>query len=130
MATSTKLTGATAVAVLPVEDYARAKAFYEDRVGMVVADEPDQPGTGMLQAGSGTRVLLYERARTVAEHTALSFEVADVAAVVADLRGRGIEFEEYDMLGVTWDNGVARMGDIAAAWFTDPEGNIISISQV
>jgi catechol 2,3-dioxygenase-like lactoylglutathione lyase family enzyme len=130
MATSTKLTGATAVAVLPVEDYARAKAFYEDRVGMVVADVPDQPGTGMLQAGSGTRVLLYERARTVAEHTALSFEVGDVAAVVADLRGRGIEFEEYDMPGVTWDNGVARMGDIAAAWFTDPEGNIISISQV
>ena len=130
MATSTKLTGATAAAVLPVEDYARAKSFYEDHVGMVVKDVPGMDGMGMLQAGNGTQVMLYQRARTKAEHTVLSFEVDDLEGVVGDLRQHGVEFEEYSTPELTTDHGIAHMGDSLSAWFTDPEGNVVSINQM
>jgi predicted enzyme related to lactoylglutathione lyase len=130
MATATKLTNSNASAVLPVEDYARAKEFYEDRLGLHVEDMPDQEGVGMLHAGNGSRVLLYQRERTKAEHTVLGFEVDDIDSTVQDLRSHGIEFEEYDMPGIHTENGVARMGNTASAWFTDTEGNIISINQM
>ena len=130
MTTATKLSSATASAVLPVEDYSRAKAFYEDKVGLEVQDVAGQDGVGMLKAGHGSSVLLYQRARTKAEHTVLGFDVEDVDGVVADLQQHGVEFEEYDLPGIKTENGVAHMGDLASAWFTDPEGNIISINQM
>ena len=97
---------------------------------MSVVDQPGQDGVGMLHAGNGTQVLLYQRERTKAEHTVLGFEVDDIDSVVADLKGHGVAFEEYDMPGVKTENGVAWMGDIGSAWFTDTEGNIISINQM
>jgi catechol 2,3-dioxygenase-like lactoylglutathione lyase family enzyme len=130
MATTTKLSGASAAAVLPVEEYERAKEFWTDKVGMSVVDQPGQDGVGMLQAGNGTQVLLYQRERTKAEHTVLGFEVDDIEAVVADLKDHGVVFEEYDMPGITTENGIAWMGDVGAAWFTDTEGNIVSINQM
>ncbi len=130
MATSTKLTNATASAVLPVEDYTRAKSFYEHKVGMPVEDIPGQENTGWLQAGHGTHVLLYQRARTKAEHTVLEFEVNDIEAVVADLRHHGIIFEEYDTPKLRTDHGIAHMGNVASAWFRDTEDNIIAINQM
>jgi predicted enzyme related to lactoylglutathione lyase len=129
MATATKLTQATASAVLPVEDYGRAKSFYEE-IGLEVTDVPDAPGTGWLKAGHDTHVLLYQRERTKAEHTVLGFEVEDIEATVDDLRHHGVKFEEYDMPGLKTENGIAHMGPAASAWFTDPEGNIISINQM
>lgn len=130
MAAQTRLTGAAASAVLPVEDYARAKAFYQDKVGFEVQDAPEQEGMGFILTGGGTRVLLYQRERTKAEHTVLGFEVDDIESVVSDLRAHGVRFEDYDMPNLHTDDGIAWMGETASAWFTDPEGNIISINQM
>jgi predicted enzyme related to lactoylglutathione lyase len=129
MAATTSLTGAKAAGVLPVEDYGRAKAFWEEKAGFPVQDM-DQEGVGMLQAGEGTQVLLYTRERTRAEHTALAFNVSDIEATVDDLRGRGVTFEEYDMPGIKTENGIAWMGSTGSAWFVDTEGNIISLNQM
>lgn len=127
-ATTTRLATAPAYAVLPAEDIARAKSFYHDTLGLEVESVPT--GEFYVHAGQGTRILVYERARTVAEHTVLSFLVEDLHAVMDELRSRGVVFEEYDIPGLTTIGGIAESDYELGAWFTDPEGNIISIAQV
>ena len=68
-----------------------------------------------------TSILPGTRARLL--HTAASFEVDDVQAVVSELRERGIVFEDYDMPGLKTVNGVAELDGEYAAWFRDPDGN-------
>jgi predicted enzyme related to lactoylglutathione lyase len=57
--------------------------------------------------------------------TQMSFEVRDIEAEVADLRGRGVNFESYEMPKTT--NGIALMPAGRAAWFKDPDGNLIGL---
>jgi catechol 2,3-dioxygenase-like lactoylglutathione lyase family enzyme len=54
----------------------------------------------------------------------------DVEAAVADLRAKGVTFEEYDLPGVKTVNGIAELGGTRGAWFKDPEGNILSVVQL
>jgi len=112
--------------VIPAEDLDRARRFYRDTLGFDIDDQPDL-SQFTIHAGDGTQLLVYERARTKAEHTAAGFIVDDLDAVMADMRSRGVEFEEYDLPGLKTVNGVAEMDGIRSAWFTDPEGNIISV---
>lgn len=56
--------------------------------------------------------------------------VRDVEATVADLRGRGVTFEDYDLPGLKTVDGIADLGGIKGAWFKDPEGNILSVVQL
>ncbi|MDH4139986.1 MAG: VOC family protein [Coriobacteriia bacterium] len=118
---------AHAMAVLPAEDLARARHFYHDTLGFDIQDMPEEHQF-LIVAGDDTRVLVYERARTVAEHTAAAFTVADLHAVVQDLRSRGVQFEEYDLPGLKTVDGIAEGAWGQSAWFIDPEGNIISLS--
>jgi hypothetical protein len=53
--------------------------------------------------------------------------VRDVEAVVADLRSKGVTFEDYDLPGVKTADGIAELGGFRGAWFKDPEGNILSV---
>jgi hypothetical protein len=55
--------------------------------------------------------------------------VDDVAAEVAELKARGVVFEEYDMPGIKTVNSIATGGGAKTAWFKDSEGNILAISQ-
>jgi hypothetical protein len=57
------------------------------------------------------------------------WEVKDVEAEVAELKRRGVTFEEYDMPGITMKNSIASGGGAKTAWFKDTEGNILAISQ-
>lgn len=127
LSTATRLATAPVHAVLPVVDYARAKTFYTDVLGLEVTDL-QMPGYGQVHAGDGTLILLYEREATLAEHTVAEFAVSDFDAVIAELRERGVVFEEYDMPGLKTEHGVAVMGDMKSAWLKDTEGNIIAIS--
>lgn len=125
--TITRLTTAPAYAVLPAEDLERARAFYEDTLGLRVTDLTGEQF--LLHAGSGTQVLVYQRERTAAKHTVMSFVVDDVRATVSELKSRGVTFEDYDLPGIVTHDGIAEMEDgTTAAWFTDPEGNIVNIS--
>jgi catechol 2,3-dioxygenase-like lactoylglutathione lyase family enzyme len=56
--------------------------------------------------------------------------VSDLAAEMAQLRGRGVVFEEYDMPGLKTVNGVVDFGPAKVAWFKDPDGNTFELSQV
>jgi len=128
--TMTRLSTAPAYAVLPAEDLDRARTFYHDVLGLEVSDVMEG-GQFLVSAGSGTKILVYERARTEAHHTVMTFVVDNLKETVSELHGRGIVFEEYNMPGLVTKGGIAEMkGGGSGAWFTDPEGNIINIAQM
>ncbi len=114
---------------LPVVDLERALKFYEGKLGLKVLSRDPSPGA-VLEAGGGSRLYLYQRGATKADHTVASFKVDDVEATVKVLKEKGIVFEEYDMPGLKTDEGVATMGDLKAAWFKDTEGNILGLSNM
>jgi predicted enzyme related to lactoylglutathione lyase len=126
--TLSKLSTAPAYAVLPAEDLERARRFYGETLGFPIEEMPG--GRFVVTAGSGTRVLVYARPRTKAEHTVLTFLVDDIHTVMSDLKSRGVTFEEYDMPGLKTVDGLAEIGGEFASWFVDPEGNIINLAQM
>ena len=120
-----------AAAVLRAEDIGRAKKFYADVLGLKPRDE-GPGGEGMFAAGDGSMVLIYERPGMPApQNTTLGFNLpADqFDAVAADLRAKGVTFEDYDVpeIGLKTVNGIAEFEGIKAAWFKDSEGNIVNI---
>ena len=118
--------------VLRAESFERAKKFYTEVLGLGEGMSMG-PGGSMFTAGSGSMVMIYERPGMPApENTTLGFAVpADTFdQVVADLRGNGVVFEEYDIpdQGIKTVNGVAAIDGSRAAWFKDSEGNILNIA--
>ena len=122
------LASSPVLATLPAENIDRAREFYTETVGLKATNFPEQDGVFVLDAGKGTQVVVYERERTKAEHTAATFFVDDVEAVVLELTARGVVFEQYDMNDLSTDErGIAVMGPAKGAWFKDTEGNIIAL---
>lgn len=122
------LTNAKIATTLPVVDLERAKAFYMEKLGLKTSQ--NVPGGTMLEAGSGQRIMLYQREPTKADHTVIGFEVENVEKEVKELQERGVVFEEYDMPNLKTENFIASMDNWKAAWFKDTEGNILSINEM
>jgi catechol 2,3-dioxygenase-like lactoylglutathione lyase family enzyme len=113
-------------AVLPAADLDRARRFYLEKLGLEPADEND---AGLFYEGAATtRFLLYPtQGRTSGTHTQMGFLVDDAAATVAELRSRGVVFQDYDMPGLKTVDGIAEFGESRSAWFEDSEGNVVAI---
>src|SRR5919197_5455259 len=126
------LTNAEVAAIVPVSDVDRAVEFYGDVLGLEVqARRQDLPENreAEFRAGTGT-LLAYESVGAgQSRHTVAGFRVDDIVATVAGLRERGVTFEEYDMPDLKTENGIASVGDVRAAWFKDPDGNILAVEQ-
>ena len=122
-----------AITTLPAEDIARATKFYTEVLGLKKIElgfEDEVFPNATFEAGDGSTILLYQRAKIVAEHTALTFLVENVEEVVAGLIEKGITFEQYDFGDIKMNElGIVEMDGAKSAWLTDPEGNIISITQ-
>ena len=117
-------------AILRAENYERAAKFYTEVLGLSVVRTEGPTAEGRFEAGSGTAVGIYERPGMPApQNTALGFTVPaeEFDRVMADLSGKGVVFEEYDIpeIGLKTVNGVVEMNGSKAAWFKDTEGNII-----
>ena len=114
---------------IAVKDVAEAKRFFGEVLGLAVDD--GEMGMLVLRPGSGHPILVYPKPDHVpASYTVLNFPVDDVAATVASLTERGVEFEHYEGTQVqTDDDGVFRGGGPLIAWFTDPSGNVMSVIQ-
>ena len=119
-----------AAATIAVRDLERAKAFYVDTLGLTPAQE--DPG-GVLYKSGNSVVLVYpsEYAGTN-QATAASWAAGDnFDAIVEDLRSKGISFEHYDDLpNSTREGDVHVFGDMKGVWFKDPDGNILSLSNM
>ncbi|MHB0914364.1 MAG: VOC family protein [Thermoleophilia bacterium] len=122
------LTESQVAPTLPVTDLSRARSFYEDTLGLRVNRATDDDV--IYDCGGGTMLLLYRRAKTTTDHTEASFKVDDIEKEVEELRGKGVVFEEYDMPGLTTENGIAAIDGMKAAWFLDPDGNILSLTEM
>lgn len=123
------LTTAPITTVLPVMNLDRAKKFYAEQLGLTPKGaSPD--GNFLFVGGGGATIALAPRKTgTKAEHTALSFEVQDIEATIHELDQHGIVFEDYDLPGLKTVNHMCILGAEKAAWFKDPEGNILCIHE-
>ena len=119
----------TAVATLAVKDMEAAKKFYEGTLGLSKEREMPQD-SGVLYKSGGSSVFVYpsEFAGTN-KATAVAWGVGnDLDKIVADLKAKGVTFEQFDNLpGVTRQGDVHIMGDMRAVWFKDPDGNILNL---
>jgi catechol 2,3-dioxygenase-like lactoylglutathione lyase family enzyme len=115
--------------MIAVRDLDRAKAFYGGALGLTVADE--RPGGMRFDTRGGTWFLVYRSDLAgTAESTCMRFEVDDVTTAVKALRQRGIVFEEYDLPGLkTVDSIAEHPSGARGAWFKDPDGSILEVSQ-
>lgn len=122
------LNGATVTTMLPTVDLARARDFYENKLGLApVGAQPD--GKFLYRCG-GTILALFPRGTpTKADHTAVSFEVPDIATEIRALESRGVIFNDYDLPGLKTVDHVCVLGGEKAAWFNDTEGNILCIHE-
>ncbi len=116
------------VPMLPARDLERAKRFYEEKLGL--APESEDPGAAHYRSGSTSFDLYPTQNAGTAQHTLAAWMVEDIRGTVGELRGRGIEFEEYDFPGLKTEDGIADLGFELAAWFRDSEGNILSLGQL
>ena len=114
--------------MLPVIDMVRARAFYEECLGLQPgALRPD--GKFVYQVGGSALALFPKPGGTKAEHTAISFQVPDIAASIEALKNRGVLFEDYDFPDFKTVNHVCVLGSEKAAWFKDTEGNYLCLHE-
>jgi catechol 2,3-dioxygenase-like lactoylglutathione lyase family enzyme len=126
------LANARIAAIVPVSSVDRAVEFYEGLLGLdVVARRDDLPQNPEAEFSAGEGGLLaYESvAAGQSRGTLAGFRVDDIDAAVTALRERGVKFEEYDTPDLKTENGIASVGDVRAAWFKDPDGNILAVEQ-
>ena len=118
---------AHAEAIIPVSDRKRSTEYYVATLGLSLLE--DTALDVRLEAGNGTTVALYESVGAgKSRHTLAVFYVDDVDAAVQQLRDNGVVFEDYDLPDLRTVNAVARVGDERAAWFKDPDGNILAVA--
>jgi catechol 2,3-dioxygenase-like lactoylglutathione lyase family enzyme len=123
------LNTAIAKTTLPVEDLARAKTFYAEKLGLRPTREVE--GTLFYEGDGDTGFLLFlSVGRASGQHTQMSWFVKDIVYTVAKLKGRGVHFEEYDFPGLKTNHGIADLGYEKAAWFRDSEGNLLALGQL
>jgi catechol 2,3-dioxygenase-like lactoylglutathione lyase family enzyme len=116
------------VAFVATSDAQRARAFYEGVLGLRVISDDDF-ALALDSNGTTVRVTKMRETRALG-YTVLGWEVADIASSVRGLDDRGVKFERYahfeqDELGIWTAPSGARV-----AWFKDPDGNVLSLTQL
>ena len=113
-------------AYIPARDVNRARKFYEGKLGLKPKEEPE--GGVVYEFGNGTACFLYATENAGTSKASQAFwQVDDIEREVAELKKRGIQFEEYDMPDMKPKNSIYTGGGAKAAWFKDTEGNILAL---
>ena len=112
---------------IPAKDVARARKFYEAKLGFKPRREV--AGGVVYEFGKGTGCFLYPTPNAGTSRASQAFwQVDDIEREVAELKARGVKFEMYDMPEMD-ENGISTAGGAKAAWFKDTEGNIMALVQ-
>jgi catechol 2,3-dioxygenase-like lactoylglutathione lyase family enzyme len=115
-------------AYIPAKDVARARQFYETKLGFKVKAEI--AGGVAYECAQGTACFLYPTPNAGTSAASQAFwQVQDVESEVAELKDKGVVFEEYSFPEMKTQNSIATAGGAKAAWFKDTEGNIMAIVQ-
>ncbi|MET7440693.1 MULTISPECIES: VOC family protein [unclassified Streptomyces] len=130
------LTLARVATRLPAQDLERARRFYAQRLGLEPADE--RPGGLLYRCAGGEFVLFQSTGTSPGTFTQMALEVEDLDTAVAELRRRGVVFEDVDVPGLRTVDGIAEIeGNYPSkgargergAWFRDSEGNMLGIGE-
>ena len=117
-------------ASVAVSDIARARDFYEGKLGLEVAI--DSGDNVAYRCGEGTMMhVFFSPHAGTAEHTLVGWGVDEIEAVVDELSARGVPFDHYDEGPIVTDEkGIASFeGGAKVAYFRDPDGNVLSVAQ-
>jgi predicted enzyme related to lactoylglutathione lyase len=122
------LTNAIPIGIICVRDRERAKPFYRDVLGLDLVHE--DAFAAVFEVGGMSVRLSTVPGFTPHEHTVFGFRVPDIEAAVKALAANGVSFNRYegfkqDALGI-W---AAPGGAVRVAWFKDPDGNVLSVTQ-
>jgi catechol 2,3-dioxygenase-like lactoylglutathione lyase family enzyme len=118
----------TLVGFIPTRDGDAARAFYEKKVGLHFISE-DQFAV-VFQSGENLIRIARTGSFTPAPFTILGWQSSDIERDVREMSARGVVFERYDYMGQQDDLGIwTAPGGARVAWFKDPDGNTLSISQ-
>ena len=115
------------IAFAAATDLGRARAFYEEALGLPLVGQND---IACVFDANGTML----RVTAVPEvsragYTVLGWRVTDIAAAARDLASRGVVFIRYDGMDQDGDGVWTTPGGDKVAWFADPDGNILSLTQ-
>ncbi|MEU6241187.1 VOC family protein [Streptomyces sp. NPDC047024] len=122
---------------LPAQDLERARRFYAEKLGLEPVDE--RPGGLLYRCGDTDFVVFQSTGSSPGTFTQMGFQVDDLAAVVAELRSKGVVFEDVDSPGFRTRDGIAEIeGNYPSkgargergAWFRDSEGNLLGVGEL
>ena len=121
------LAGKEPIGTIAVKDLAVAKKFYQGTLGLTLENE--QGSEAHTYRGGAARLIVYRsQFAGTNKATALNFMVGDeIDSVVKGLGERGVRFEHYDFPEMKREGDIHLVGPMKAAWFKDPDGNIISV---
>ena len=122
------LTDKTTYTMIPVSDINRARQFYGETLALH-ADLVTEGG--VMYSSGGTQFFVYPSHYKASGHTQMSWRVPDIKTEVADMKARGIKFEEFDLPGIKSVDGIVQSGpNVWTAWFKDPDGNLLGLTQI
>jgi catechol 2,3-dioxygenase-like lactoylglutathione lyase family enzyme len=115
------------IAFIPTKDANRARVFYEEQLGLRFVHDDS---FAVVMDANGTMIRIARVGEfTPFPFTILGWEVDDIHKTVAELTGKGLQFTRYGFLKQS-DDGVWTAPDgPKVAWFVDPDGNTLSLSQ-
>ena len=115
------------MAFVPIRDAKKSRPFYEDALGLrFVSDD----GFALVMESNGVTIRLAKASKfTPAAFTILGWQVPAIEAAVSDLAKRGVQFEKFPGLEQDEHGIWTAPGGAKVAWFKDPDGNILSLSQ-
>ena len=115
------------IAFAAAADLDRARAFYEQVLGLPVVDQNDY---ACVLDANGT-MLRVAAVPEVAQpgYTVLGWRVTDITATVRGLAAKGVVFQRYDGMDADDDGVWTTPGGDKVAWFPDPDGNVLSLTQ-
>jgi catechol 2,3-dioxygenase-like lactoylglutathione lyase family enzyme len=123
------LTTSEPIAFIPTTDAAAARSFYETALGLNFVS--DDNFALVFRIGSSQTMLRVARVQsnfTPMPFTIFGWEVDDIHATIADLKTRGVEFLQYDYFKQDEAGVWTAPGGAQVAWFQDPDGNTLSLS--
>ena len=117
-----------AMATIAVKDLAAAKKFYGGTLGLKQADA-EGPGVVTYRSGNSTIVVYQSQFAGTNKATSATWGVGDeLETIVRTLKRADVVFEHYDLPGLRREGDIHFAGDFRAAWFKDPDGNILHIN--
>ncbi len=120
------LKNAAVMGFIPTHDFARARAFYVDLLGLTVINEDN---FALEVASNGTHIRITKVGEfTPFPFTTLGWRVPEIFSAVRVLAAKGVVFDRYDFLEQDKDGIWSAPGGAKIAWFRDPEGNVLSLS--